>query len=269
MSELIRNARLGWLDYTENGKMVALFLLALVIFWFGRREKWEKYHALFKCCTFIAVCCICPITAVLLMLYQTKFYDYRWIWNLVPITLVISLALTLLWSEIKEKKGKRIILTLSILGILYCSGSMGYKVWDAGQENVQQKKTSEILAVITDNGTQNDIILWAPQGIMTYARALNGEICLPYGRNMWDPALNAYSYDTYGEQEQELYQWMCQVEETGEGDVECMKIASELGVNHILLPGNMNEELLQQIEEYWGIEAAMAGECYWIYTGEN
>lgn len=269
MSELIRNARLGWLDYTENSKMVALFLLALLIFWFVKKEEWKKHHALFKYSTLIAVFCICPLTAVFLMLYQTKFYDYEWIWNLAPITLVISLAITLLWTEIKEKKGKMVMVTLGILGILYCSGSMGNEVWDAGQENAQLERTAEVLAVITDNGQNTGITLWAPQEIMTYARALNGEISLPYGRNMWDPALNAYSYDTYGKRKQELYQWMCRMEKTGKGGVKTMKRASKLGVTDILLPGNIREKPLQRIEEFWGIEAEMVGEYYWIHIGED
>ena len=106
MSELIQNAQLGWQEYTENGKMVALFLLALVIFWFGKREKWEKHKALFQYSTLVAVFCIYPLTAALLMLYQTRFYDYEWIWNVAPITLVVSLTITLLLTEIREKKVK-------------------------------------------------------------------------------------------------------------------------------------------------------------------
>ena len=269
MSELIRNAQQGWLEYTQNGKMMAIFLLALVVFWFGKREKWRKYHALFQYSTFVAVFCICPLTAAVLMWYQTRFYDYEWIWNLAPITLVIALAITLLWTEIKEKKGRKIIVTLGILGILYCCGSMGQEPWDAEKENAQLQQTEDVLALITENGQNTGITLWAPKGIMSYARAVNGEISLPYGRNMWDPALNAYSYDTYGEQEQELYQWMCRVEETGKGGIKGMKIAKELGINHILLPGNISEKLLQKIEKYWEIEAATVGEYYWIATGES
>lgn len=269
MSELIRNAWQGWLEYTQNGKMVALFLLALLVFWFGKREKWRKYQGLFRYSTLVAILCICPLTAALLMLYQTRFYDYEWIWNLAPITIVIALAITLLWTEIKEKKGRILIVTLGTMVILYCCGSMGQEVWDVRKENAQLRQTAEILSVITENGQNTGIVLWAPQGIMAYARAFNGEISLPYGRNMWDPALNAYSYDTYGEPEQELYQWMCRLEETGKGGIKGMKIAKQLGVNQILLPKNISEKLLQKIEKYWGIEAVTVGEYYWIATGER
>lgn len=269
MSELIRNAQSGWLYYAENNKMVALFLLVLVIFWFGRREGWERYRALFNYGAFVAVFCICPLTAALLMLYQTKFYDYQWIWNLAPITLVISLAISLLWTEIKDKKGKMIIVTLGMLGVLYCSGSMGKEVWNAGEERQQLEQTTEVLNVITDNGQNADITLWAPKEIMSYARALHGEITLPYGRNMWDPALNAYSYDTYGKRAQKMYEWMAGMEQTGKGRVAIMKRVSRLGVTDILLPENIREKPLQRIEDFWGVKAVRVGEYYWIHIGEN
>lgn len=269
MSELIRNAWTGWLDYTENSKMVALFFLALVLYWFSRRGKTEKYHALFKYSTFIAILCVCPFAAAVLMWYQTRFYDYRWIWNLAPITLVISITITFLWTEIKERKGRVIILTLSILGILYCSGSMGNEVWNVREENRQLEQATEVLAVITENGQNSEITLWAPREVMSYARALYGEITLPYGRNMWDPALNAYSYDTYGEREQKMYEWMCSMEQTGKGRVTIMKRASKLGVTDILLPENIRERSLQRIEKFWEIKAERLGEYYWIHIGEN
>ena len=268
MSELIRNARLGWMDYMENGKFVALLLIALLIFWFWRREAWNKYQTLFKYTTLLTLLCICPLTAVALMLYQTKFYDYEWIWNAVPITLVISLAITLLWTERKETKGKILVGTLAMLAILYCCGSMGQKSWDFDREREQRKQAEAILENVTEKGQNQNITLWAPREIMAYARALDGDIRLPYGRNMWDPALNAYSYDTYGEQELELYEWMCQVEETGEGEVDCMETVSALGINHILLPETINGELLKQVEAYWQVTATKTGNYYWICTGE-
>jgi len=76
--------------------------------------------------------------------------------------------------------------------------------------------------------------------------------------------LNAYSYETYGEREQVLYRWMRLVEECGDGDVAGMEIASELGINQILLPEQTKPELLTQIEEYWGVKAQRIGAYYWV-----
>ncbi len=271
MKEIIGNAWMGWLDYTEGGKLTALLMIALLLFWFAKKELWIKYRELFSYTTLTAVCCICPLTATVLMLYQTKFYDYQWIWSAVPITIVIALAGTLLWTELMEKcetakhrEWKKIGVTMSMICILYFCGRMGMNVWDADKEAAKLEETAKVLEIITENGQNTNITLWAPQEIMEYARAWNGCIRMPYGRNMWDPALNAYSYETYGEKEHVLYEWMRQVEETGEGDVNCMDVVSELEISHIVLPEEVKQELLWDLEEYWGVKAQKLGTYYWI-----
>ncbi len=264
MTEFIRNAGMGWTEYTQNGKMIALLFIALLMYWFWKKEKWIKHRALFKYTTVMTACCICPLTAALLMVYQTKFYDYEWIWGIVPIITVIALAITLLWTELESEKGKRLGVLLSLIAILYFCGSMGHSAWDAEKENLHLEETAQVLEIIKDNEDSSDIMIWAPQSVMKYVRALDGTIRMPYGRNMWDAALNAYSYETYGEREQVLYRWMRLVEECGDGDVAAMEIASELGINQILLPEQTKPELLTQIEEYWGVKAQRIGTYYWF-----
>lgn len=271
MKELIKNAWLGWLDYTENGKLVALLLLALLLFWFWKKEVWNKYRKLFIYTTIVAISCIIPLTASVLMLYQTKFYDYQWIWGMVPITVVISLASTLLWTELAERYKdtkyagwKKAGITVLMVCLLYFCGSMGTVIADADGEQQKLEETETLLEIITENGQNTNIVLWAPQSVMEYARAVNGEIRIPYGRNMWDPALNAYSYETYGEIENSLYEWMTRAEETGEGDAVIAEVVLEYGVNHVLLPGNLQPELLLELEEELGIQAELAEGYYWF-----
>lgn len=270
MKELIRNARLGWPDCTENGKLLALLLLAILIFWFWKREAWNKYRKLFIYTTIMAVCCIFPITAAILMQYQTRFYDYQWIWGFVPVTIVISLAGTLLWTELVEKYAKpkygglkKAGITLAAICILYLCGRMGNSVWDADAEVEKLEETARVLEIITENGQNTDITLWAPQGIMEYARVLNGNVRMPYGRNMWDPALNAYSYETYGETEVAMYTWMSTAEATGSG-VACADWILQMGVNHVLLPGNLAPESVQTWEDALGKTAQTVEGYYWL-----
>ena len=75
---------------------------------------------------------------------------------------------------------------------------------------------------------------------------------LLYGRNMWDIALNAYTYDVCPVEVKELYQWMeaFSADEAPEDEVEFAKVSGDmteeirekaqkafsLGVNSILLP---------------------------------
>lgn len=271
MTELIKNAWLGWMDYTESGKLVALLLLALLLFWFWKREEWNQYGKLFLYTTIVTVCCIIPLTAAMLMVYQTRFYDYQWIWGFVPITIVIALVCTLLWTEWMEKYKagkhavwKKVGIACLMLCMLYLCGRMGMKNGDADEEIQKQEETVRVLEIITENGQNTNMVLWAPQRIMEYARAVNGDVRLPYGRNMWDPALNAYSYETYGETANSLYEWMTLAEETGEGDVTIVEAVLEFGVNHILLPGNIQPELLQEFEKELGMQAKNAEGYYWF-----
>ena len=197
MTELIRNAWLGWQDYTEHGKMAALLLLALLLYWFGNKrsgskEMMSRRHTLVSYTTVMTVCCICPLTAAALMAYQTKFYDYQWIWGAVPVTIVIALAATQLWTELADKYTggdgagwKRAGITVLFACVIYLCGSMQSAVWDEDEAAQNRQKAERVLEIITENGQNKDICLWAPQGIMEYARALDGSIVLPYGRNMW------------------------------------------------------------------------------------
>ena len=57
--------------------MAALLLAALAYLWFTGRGKGQK--ALLLYASLAAACCVLPVTAALLMAYQTKFYDYEWI----------------------------------------------------------------------------------------------------------------------------------------------------------------------------------------------
>lgn len=312
MMELITNAWSGWLNFTEHGKIAALLLLALLLFWFGSGQAESKkdgkraigskamgnkvpengQRVLIFYTTVMAVCCICPLTAAALMAYQTKFYDYQWIWGVVPVTIVIALMGTQLWTKLAEKyvgrKGagiKTAGITVLLICVIYLCGSMQSNVWDTDASAQNREETAKVLEILTENGQNKDICLWAPQGIMEYARALDGSIVLPYGRNMWDGALNAYSYDTYGEEEKRLYIWMCHAEATGEGEaeyektaaaenaektitaIECMDTARRLGVTHILLPTNMQQEVLTELEAYSSVQAENAAGYYLLRIG--
>lgn len=307
MRELMQNAWQGWLDFTDGGKLAALFLAALIFLWMRRRETGNGGSSLRLYATVMAVCCICPLTAAVLMKYQTRFYDYQWIWSMVPMTLTIAWAGTLLCSQTADRwdggpgSGRKCAgLAAVMIAVFYLCGSLQGEVWDAGQEAEKRQKTERVLEVLTQDGQNTDIMLWAPGEIMEYARALDGHVRLPYGRNMWDKALNAYSYDVYGTAETTLYEWMCSAEETGAAEAvvavepesagsggdalqeaeredsgqsskervitvqDCLEQAQGLGVNRILLPGSMQPEALAEWEERLGLAPEQV-EGYYLF----
>lgn len=273
MREFIKNAQLGWLQYISDGKFAALLIIALLFIWLRQKEIRGKYKGLIWYTTIMTIVCICPITAMVLMKYQTKFYDYQWIWNAVPVTIIIAFAITIFWLSMMEKYGKtyghnweKIGMTLVLIAVICVSGGMKNPVDAMESHGEERKATAMILEKIGEAGQMGECTLWAPKEILEYARALDGRVRLLYGRNMWDEALNAYSYDVYGQEKVALYEWMNRVEEIGaEEDMAgrvCLDTAKELGVTHVVLPKGTVPEVLEVAEEMLETKSIVVGDYY-------
>jgi hypothetical protein len=241
----LRDAWTGWLQFTDSGKLAALFAAAAAYLLLAKKVKGaQKLLTLYA--SGAALLCVVPVTAMVLMLYQTRFYDYQWIWSIVPLTAVTALGGTVLLTE-QWKCGcgwKGVLhnaaLAALLAGVLVLGGGLGEGSVDAAQ--VQQERAgAEAVLDEVQAACGEDFCLWAPKEILEYVRAEYGTIRLLYGRNMWDEALNAYSYDTYPEEICELYLWMeglpredgTLVEKSAE---ECVREAAALGADCILLP---------------------------------
>lgn len=278
MKELLRNAWLGWKDYVDAGKYIVFVLAALLLFWFAGNNK---QRTLFIYGTIMVIACICPVTAAVLMVYQTRFYDYQWIWSLVPVTILIGIGLVGFYLHYidKLKVGAKVVLVSLLTAIMVLAGRLGAPIDDSvGTEQLAIAKT--VIAEVTEQSGGKPVCLWAPQEIMMYARALDGEIVLLYGRDMWDRHLGAYSYDTYVAEVEALYRYMSGMEEGGEynpsvedthghtnilqGDV-YLQQAVAAGVTHIILPQNVQMETVQQVENALGVTAQEL-EGYYLFV---
>lgn len=294
MTELFRNARLGWTNYTGSGKLVVLLLAGLLFLWFGRKRREGRSFLLYT--TVMALCCILPATAVLLMLYQTRFYDYEWIWSLVPVTGMTAYGMTVFWGEYRaEARAAKWyrdvpVLFLLIMAILL-SGDMGSRagVWDA--QRTEKARAYAVLEELVEEYPAGSICLWGPREILEYAREVDGSLLLPYGRNMWDSSLNAYAYDIYEESTVQMYQWMEWVGETGRPDMEAERLeegagsfgaqtpgqpertvrledsvehALEIGVNCILISENAGLDVVKRMERVLGVKARLL-EGYYLF----
>ena len=288
MAELLRNAYTGWFRITDHGKMMALFLTALLFLWWNR-EKEEQKRLLYYG-TASAVCCILPVTAAVLMLYQTRFYDYEWIWSIVPVTVVTAYAGTKLlresWQGFRLKSWRRgLPVTVGILlTALLCSPVD--RIDSMLEEKEQQKENAAQLLADLERNSVTDIsdakiCLWAPREIMEYARGLDGDILLPYGRNMWEESLDAYTYDSYSEEVEEMYRWMCMAEKRDvdgklfqeASDVQgeetavlstkvCLETARKEGVTLLVLPQDIDQALLNEVTGFVGAQPERIMEYY-------
>lgn len=297
--ELLQNAWMGWANYINEGKLIVLLLAALLLLWINKRGTEHKGLVLYS--TVAAVSCICPLTGALLMNYQTKFYDYEWIWSIVPITAVIacavSLFLTEYWSGGKFSKIRMgVVVTLMCLVVVFFCGSMGGELSDGEAVYMEvlypygsdvseadlRQQAYNVVECLEEAAGDGEIILWAPMEIVEYAREVNADIKLLYGRNMWDISLNGYSYDVYEEEVKSLYLWMEQVDAPAGESVklpfqttarlplvkECITAAVVRGVNCVVLPGGCSYEVVQVAEETLGAKAQLVEE-YWVIYGQT
>lgn len=284
MTELLRNAWSGWFRVTDEGKLMALFLAALVFLWTEYRQ--ERHRTFLRYTTAAALGCIVPVTAMALMLYQTRFYDYEWIWSIVPVTIVTAYAGTRVlaeyWQGFRREAWRRgLPVTAGLLAVAFLCGGAGRPAVDGASERSWRDRAENILKEVgTEEG---EVCMWAPRKLMEYARRLDSSILLPYGRNMWEESLGAYSYDTYSRETEKMYQWMSIVEETLiEGDFdttgimlekmeeqalstgECLEDAGRAGVNVLVLPENTNYMLLEEVMRLTDIQPEQSAGYYFF-----
>lgn len=275
MAELIQSAWLGWIRFVQDGKIAALFLAALLFLQMRPKKAVKAPFVLYA--VVMAACCMAPVTAALLMLYQTRFYDYEWVWSLVPLTAVTAYGfaefLAEYWKDFKGSLWKKgLPAALLLLGVLILCGGLGKTAWNRREEAQERQQAHLLLKELKHQFGDGQICLWAPENVMGYARELDGGIRLVYGRNMWEPALNAYTYDIYEPSVTELYQWMRQSGEelpAGDGYEEgcaavrrCAETAKGMGVNCILLPENAAEDKVAELEAALGVRGRRLEGCY-------
>lgn len=171
--------------------------------------------------------------------------------------------------------------TVILLGIVFLSGNP-VSEWTKEQTaqipvmdvTIQQNSETspwETLACLmeyrlTENG-DDSFTLWAPKKVMAAARAYSADIYPVYGRSIWDASLGSYSYDTYETGQEDLYLWMNHLEATGETEyvrmdestgartidfADCLKYAAEKNMDIVLLPGNLPEETLSELQNTAG-----------------
>lgn len=269
MSELLKNVWPGWQSITNHGKLAGALLISLLFLWIYYEGVRQKTFLIYT--TVVTLCCIVPATAVLLERYQTWFYDYRWIWSIVPMTAMIAFGAALFLTEFLQKTAKgewRRQFAAAVLlaaGLTFCGG-MGAKPWEGYGEQEQRQKAETLMTEMQERLQGRQIRLWAPKSVLEYVRAYDAGIQLLYGRNMWEPELNVYSYDTYSKELQDMYQWM----EAAPGDEMaadsyCAAAAMAAEVNCILVPVDKQKDSIERFEEILGVEAEKL-EGYYLFV---
>ena len=235
----------GFGRFITEYKLAALvfgILLYAFICWKKINTNREKYFLLYSAGMVLLL--LLPVTAVLFLVYQTRFYDYEWVWSLVPLTGFLAWGIvTIVYNECAgmvgnnaacgegkisaegdaafcEYKGSaegrkkcsvhvlRICGFLAALLLILLSGNQGILLRETEEEQKVQLAGEKILQYMEETGRTDSSIIWGPTGVMQYLRSHNGEVELLYGRDMWDAKAGAYDYESYSEEEIACYNWM-------------------------------------------------------------
>jgi hypothetical protein len=270
MMELFEGVWKNWQQWVSIGKFPALLLVSIAFLWLSSKNEAQK--RLVRLATLTTALCVLPVTAVGMLWYQTKFYDYPWIWSCVPMTAVIACAAVFLWSrylvEWKRSWGSAVVFFLVLCGVLFLSGAPGYV--PAGLEKAEQTIDAQAwLDKIRNQSQKEEICLWAPKDLMGELRMEDGSVKLYYGRNMWDPRLNAYSYDTYPKTLAEDFEWMesgiISWEAKMKDTKDRVRRALESGVNVIMLRGELDRIAVDSLADDMGMQYTVT-DGYYLLT---
>lgn len=200
----------GMTAYLKEDKILVIFIALLLLLWLKEKKVADnKGNRMLMYACFMTIVLLFPLTAMIMLAYQTAFYDYAWAWSMVPVIPVISYAVVLIYEEhvailSKGKKGMAVCLALIVL---FLCGNQGIlKTADTQDASVQEEAAK--LASYMEQSTEADWMLWAPKEMMQEVRRQTGEVRLIYGRDMWDEKSGAYDYEVYEEELVKAYEWM-------------------------------------------------------------
>lgn len=268
MGGLLQSAWLGWRSYINDGKLMAPALASLLYLWIGRKRGGRPFVLYGLVMT---VCCILPVTAAGLMVYQTGFYNYEQIWSFVPVTAVTAYGFTVVlaecWTDFKPAHWRKgVPVAAFLLAAALFSSSLGVQAWDMEGEKREREQADAALGQLLEMCPEEGICLWAPREIVEYAREGHAAIRLVYGRDMWNSSLVGYTYDTYDENKVRLYQWMEMnpKERTPQMNRLAATLALEEGVNCVLLPGDTALEVVRNMGTNLGADIRLIGNYFFL-----
>lgn len=276
MTDLLRAALLGWREYTAQGKLLALFL-AVILFvglQYGRVKR--KTFVLYT--IIAALACIIPVTAATLMLYQTLVFPYEEIWSMVPVTAMLGFGTVMFVKDtlpdlVHRQKTKMVMTILGLLAVLLLCGGLGAIPFDSEKYCLQRDTAEKLIWEAKKSLAEEEILLWAPREVMENIRAYDGSVSLIYGRDLWEPALRPYTDDSYAPELESMYVCMEKLAAesfyynekdmiNGEEWKAALSTAIDRGVNCIVLPGNIQSELLRLTESAVHKKAVQADNYY-------
>lgn len=214
MKELFQNAVYGPGSYFQSNYMVVLVLGLFLYFFVAETDLAPREKRLLRLSAALLALVLFPVSAMALMLYQTRFYSYCWIWSVMPVTLLISWgSVTVLWKQTgQNRRDGRAVWRLTagaavLLVLVLLTGNMGSIQTLSEEEKAQNSRAGEVAAYLKEIPGMEETLLWGSRPVLEAVRRQGNGIKVLYGRNMWEPAAAAHAYDTYPMEQQRLFDW--------------------------------------------------------------
>lgn len=243
----MQQAMVGLKEYIAGNGFVLFYLLAMLVCLFRLRELWQsRARKLVWYALAAGIAVLCPITAKILMIYQTAFYPYQWIWSFVPLTAVSAWFLC---EFIFSGKRKQVVLWMILVAVLFVYGNQGMITKGTSAAEFSEEEVRELLQEVGLENFEKGL-MWAPKEIMEYSRKASGEIKVLYGRSMWEAEAAAYDYEIYLNDLVDLYEWMEGLKK-GQVDLEESKEMLQNGLMYPLSVVVFPAKTMMELEEVW------------------
>ena len=190
----------GWIDYLEMAvegvrafatvyKLLPLVISVVLYLALRRnREEGKNTRPFLFYVIVVMVLILIPVTAAFLLMYQTRFYDYGWVWSFVPLTAVLAWGIvTIMWEELppicvrgqndRRATGKYRIAVVAV-AVLWLCGNQGQMQRLSEETKEQQAVAEAVLQYLEDQDEAAQNVVWGPKIIMQYLRSHSGEIVL-------------------------------------------------------------------------------------------
>lgn len=267
----------NWLEFNTQSKLLGVLAVALLFLWLG--GDYKKHEGFFWLTGLSFALCLFPPTAYLLQLYQSLIYHGAWIYTLIPVIPMIGYAVvTFILEYTSDRQRKHLekwAVVAAVLAILVLSVGNTKEDFVEENHNRQMKLTAEILDAAQElagmSGLEN-LVLWAPEEILQYARIVKPEVALYYGRDMWEKGLEYFTDDRYTSECRQDYEWM-----KNNADIYAVRQESDYqgarrihnalkgGVNCVILPVQSDVKIIRSIEIRF-FKKAVQVEDYYIFV---
>ena len=133
----------GMAEYFRSDKTVVLLIAVLLYLWLKEKKNVDnKVNRLLLYTLVMTGILLFPITAMIMVIYQTAFYDYAWTWSMVPGAAVSAYGISIFLMDMENLSKKKIVPVAAVIAcILLVCGNQGTirtneKVVEKGQIEV-------------------------------------------------------------------------------------------------------------------------------------